>query len=58
MRERRPSRPRQRAGHRTLQSLASALSRHSLVLYMTAILLQRLWALLNADVLQLIRRIH
>jgi len=58
MRERRPARPRQRAGRRTLQSLASALSRNSLMLYLTAILLQRLWALLNADVVQLIRRIH
>jgi len=28
------------------------------VLYLSAVILQRLWTLLNSDVLQLIRRVH
>jgi hypothetical protein len=38
--------------------MAGALLTQSLVLYITFVSLQRVWALLNSDVLQLIRRVH
>jgi hypothetical protein len=58
MRELRPAKPRHLAGERTLQALATALLTNSLVLYITAATLHRLWALLNSDVMQLLRRVH
>ena len=50
--------PRDTAGHRTLGALLAALLTNSLVLYITADALHRLWTLLNSDVMQLIRRVH
>jgi hypothetical protein len=38
--------------------MAGALLMNSLVLYITFVGLQRVWTLLNSDVLQLIRRVH
>ena len=58
MRELRPSTPRQRTGPRVLHSLADALTLNSLVVYLLAMILQRLWVLLNSDVVQLVRRMH
>jgi hypothetical protein len=46
------------AGGRSLRTLSATLLSHSLVLYIMAVILHRLWALLNSDVLQLIRRVH
>jgi hypothetical protein len=58
MKEPRPAMPRHMAGHRTLGALLAALLTNSLVLYITADALHRLWTLLNSDVMQLIRRVH
>ena len=58
MRELRLARPRHLAGARTLRKMAGALLMNSLVLYITFVGLQRVWTLLNSDVLQLIRRVH
>ena len=46
------------AGGSSLRTLSATLLSHSLVLYIMAVILHRLWALLNSDVLQLIRRVH
>jgi hypothetical protein len=58
MRELRPAKPADMAGERPLLAMATALLTKSLVLYLSAVILQRLWTLLNSDVLQLIRRVH
>jgi hypothetical protein len=58
MRELRPARPPHLAGARTLREMARTVLTNSLVLYMAFAGLQRLWTLLNSDVLQLIRRVH
>jgi hypothetical protein len=57
MRELRPEKP-HLAGDRTLRVMATALLTHSLVLYITAVTLHRVWMVLNSDVMQLIRRVH
>jgi hypothetical protein len=56
MKERGPATPGQRAGVRTLRDAAAALMTYSFVLFITASLLQRLWVLMNSDVLKLLRR--
>lgn len=58
MRKRRPGRPPHLAGARTLREMARTVLTNSLVLYMAFAALQRVWALLNSDVVQLIRRVH
>jgi len=58
MKEPRPAKPRHVAVHRTLGALVAALLTNSLVLYIAADALHRLWTLLNSDVMQLIRRVH
>ena len=57
MRELRPEKP-HLAGDRILRVMATALLTHSLVLYITAVTLHRVWMVLNSDVMQLIRRVH
>jgi hypothetical protein len=54
----RPVESRQQTGGRSLRTLSATLLSHSLVLYIMAVILHLLWALLNSDVLQLIRRVH
>jgi hypothetical protein len=58
MRELRPMKPAGVAGERPLLAIVTVLLTKSLVLYLSAVILQRLWTLLNSDVLQLIRRVH
>ena len=56
MKERGPAASRTSAGARTWRVTATALVTHSLLLFVTASVLQRLWVLANSDVVELSRR--
>jgi len=58
MREFRLARPPHLGCARALREMAGTVLTNSLILYMAFAGLQRMWTLLNSDVLQLIRRVH
>jgi hypothetical protein len=58
MRELRPATPRHVASFQMFRTLATALLRNSIVVFILAHALHRLWTLMNSDILQLLRRVH
>ena len=58
MRELRPATPRHVARVSMFRTLATALLRNSIVVFILAHALHRLWTLMNSDILQLFRRVH
>ncbi len=58
MRELRPATRRHVARPHVLQTLATALFMNSIIVFIVAHAMHRLWTLLNSDILQLVRRVH
>ena len=58
MKMQQPVAPRQAGSRNRLEALTQELLRSSLIVYLVAVLAQRVWMLLNSDLLQLARRVH
>lgn len=58
MRGKRPVQPGRVAVRAAIDAAATTLLRNSLVAYLVVEVLHKVWALLNADIVQIIKRVH